>query len=217
MYTPAAFSEQKIEVLHALIDAHPLASIVTSTEDGMTADHIPMIITAPSADAPFGTLRGHVARQNPLWQYPSEMLCIFQGPSAYITPSWYEEKKQNGAVVPTYNYAVVHAYGKLRIVDNQQEFLALLNSLTTHFEEQRTMPWHISDAPSDYIHHLMESIVGIEIPITRITGKWKASQNKITQNRINIAMGLREENNQDGIAMADLMEQALFAPKENNT
>jgi transcriptional regulator len=126
-------------------------------------------------------------------------------------------KKQNGAVVPTYNYAVVHTYGKLRVVENQQEFLALLNSLTTHFEAQRTKPWHISDAPSDYIHHLMEAIVGIEIPITRITGKWKASQNKITQNRINIAMGLREENNQDGIAMADLMEQALFSPNENNT
>jgi transcriptional regulator len=217
MYTPAAFSEQKIEVLHALIAEHPLASIVTQAEDGMTADHIPLIIAPPSADAPFGTLRGHVARQNPLWQYPSEMLCIFQGPSAYITPSWYEEKKQNAAVVPTYNYAVVHTYGKLRVVENQQEFLALLNCLTTHFEAQRTMPWHISDAPSDYIHHLMEAIVGIEIPISRITGKWKASQNKITQNRINIAMGLREANNQDGIAMADLMEQALFSPNESNT
>lgn len=214
MYIPAAFSEQEIEVLHALIGEHPLASIVTSTEDGLTADHIPMIITAPSADAPFGTLRGHVARQNPLWQYASELLCIFQGPSAYITPGWYEEKKQNGAVVPTYNYAVVHAHGTLRVVEDPQEFLALLNSLTSHFETQRTTPWQITDAPSDYIHHLMEAIVGIEIPITRITGKWKASQNKTTQNRINIAMGLREENHPDGIAMADLMEQALFASAE---
>jgi len=214
MYTPAAFSEQRIEVLHALINAHPLASIVTSTEDGLTADHIPMIITAPSADAPFGTLRGHMARQNPLWQYASELLCIFQGPSAYITPGWYEEKKQNGAVVPTYNYAVVHAHGTLRVVEDPQEFLALLNSLTSHFETQRTTPWQITDAPSDYIHHLMEAIVGIEIPITRMTGKWKASQNKTTQNRINIAMGLREENNPDGIAMADLMEQAMFVSAE---
>jgi transcriptional regulator len=192
MYTPAAFSEQRIEVLHALINTHPLASVVTSTGDGLTADHIPMIVTAPSADAPFGTLRGHVARQNPLWQYPSELLCIFQG-RALTSHLVGTKKKQNGAVVPTYNYAVVHTYGTLRIVDDRQEFLALLNNLTTHFETQRTTPWQISDAPSDYIHHLMDAIVGIEIPITRITGKWKASQNKITQNRINIAIGLREK------------------------
>lgn len=216
MYTPAAFSEQRIEVLHALINTHPLASVVTSTGDGLTADHIPMIVTAPSADAPFGTLRGHVARQNPLWQSASELLCIFQGPSAYITPSWYEEKKQNGAVVPTYNYAVVHAHGTLRIVDDRQEFLALLNNLTTHFETQRTTPWQISDAPSDYIHHLMDAIVGIEILITRITGKWKTSQNKTIQNRGNITIGLREKNHHNEIAMADLMEQALFASEEKS-
>jgi transcriptional regulator len=158
-----------------------------------------------------GTSRARIHCGNLLQSY-----CVYFRAERLHHTQLVRRKKQNGAVVPTYNYAVVHAHGTLRIVDDRQEFLALLNNLTTHFETQRTTPWQISDAPSDYIHHLMDAIVGIEIPITRITGKWKASQNRTIQNRGNITIGLREKNHHNEIAMADLMEQALFASEEKS-
>ena len=120
MYIPSHFSEERLDVLHQLIHDHPLASLVTMEAEGMTANHIPFIRTPPTPDAPFGTLRGHVARANPVWQNKAPVLLIFRGPSSYITPSWMEEKKQTGAVVPTYNYAVVHAHGTIATVDDTE-------------------------------------------------------------------------------------------------
>lgn len=210
MYLPTHFEETQTNVLHELIRSNPLGTLVTSDEKGLDANHIPFLIDAPNASAPYGTLRAHVARNNPVWQNQGEVLAVFQGEEAYISPAWYEEKKLNGAVVPTYNYAVVHARGKLRTVDQPEALLGLLNALTTRFESGRKNPWQVSDAPRDYIENMMKMIMGIEIPITHITGKWKASQNKSTQNRINITNGLRSENTVASIAMANLMENQLF-------
>jgi len=211
MYLPAHFAETRIEVMQDLIHAHPLASLITLEEEGLCANHIPFIITPPRDNAPYGTLLGHVARANPVWQNQAEVMAIFQGPQAYITPDWYEEKRQNGAVVPTYNYAVVHAHGNLRIIEDQCEFLALLERLTRHFEAPREQPWQVSDAPADYIANLMQMIVGIEIPITRMTGKWKLSQNKSVKNRSNIALGLNDDNKSQSVLLGQMMEQQLFA------
>lgn len=213
MYQPSQFVEERPEVLHALIHDHPLAALITMHGEEMEANHIPFMLMPPTAGAPHGVLRGHVARNNIAWQSAGsgrDALLIFQGPKAYISPRWYEEKKHSGKVVPTYNYAVVHAYGPLRVVDDRQEFLALLSDLSDHFETRLDQPWKVSDAPPEYIDMIMDMIVGIEIPIRRIQGKWKTSQNKTSQDRINMVNGLREQDAGNDLAMADVMEQQLF-------
>ncbi|MFZ6767392.1 FMN-binding negative transcriptional regulator [Undibacterium sp. Di26W] len=213
MYLPDHFSEQRLDVLHALIQAHPLAAMVTHNEDGLDANHLPFLVTPPTADVPYGVLRGHVARSNPVWQKAAtgkNLLVIFQGAHAYISPRWYAEKKHSGAVVPTYNYVVVHAHGPLRIIEDRQQFLALLTQLSAHFEHKLDQPWKVSDAPAEYIDRMMDLIVGIEIPIQRICGKWKTSQNKTTGDRMTIANGLRESGHSEVADMASIMEQQLF-------
>lgn len=213
MYQPSQFVEERPEVLHALIHDHPLAALITMHGEEIEANHIPFMLTPPTAGAPHGVLRGHVARNNIAWQSAGsgkDALLIFQGPQAYISPRWYEEKKHSGKVVPTYNYAVVHAYGPLRVIDDRQEFLALLSDLSDHFETRMDQPWKVSDAPPEYIDMIMDMIVGIEIPIRRIHGKWKTSQNKTSQDRINMVNGLREQGAGNDLAMADVMEQQLF-------
>ncbi|MFZ6779036.1 FMN-binding negative transcriptional regulator [Undibacterium sp. Ji83W] len=213
MYMPSHFAEERIEVLHALIQAHPLAALVSLQAGELEANHIPFLISAPTTDAPYGVLRGHVARNNPVWQSAAsgqDALLIFQGAQAYISPRWYEEKQRSGSVVPTYNYAVVHAHGPMRIVEDRQEFLRLLSDLSDNFESKFEQPWKVSDAPAEYVDRMMDMIVGIEIPVRRISGKWKTSQNKSTQDRVNMVDGLREKQDQASRALADVMEQQLF-------
>ena len=179
MYAPSHFEETRLETLHALIAAHPLGTVVTHGDAGLAADHIPFEIGAPTAEAPYGTLRAHVARANPLWrQAGAEVLAVFQGPSAYVSPSLYAEKPVSGKVVPTYNYAVVHAHGVLRAIDDPAWILALLERLTAHHEAPRAAPWAVRDAPPAYIETMLKAIVGIEIPLGRLQGKWKLSQNR---------------------------------------
>jgi transcriptional regulator len=203
MYAPSQFDETRIEVLQSLIAAHPLGTLVMQGAGGLHADHIPFEISAPAGDAPFGVLRAHVARNNPLWrQAGAPALVVFQGPSAYISPAHYEEKRASGKVVPTYNYAVVHAHGALRAIEDPVWLLALLDRLTARQESTRAAPWSVHDAPRDYIDKLMEAIVGIEIPVQRMQGKWKISQNRPRQDQINIAAGTDE-------AMAALMRAQL--------
>ena len=221
MYMPTHFSEDRLSLLQGLIRQYPLGTLVTQDEDGIQANHIPFLISEPTTDAPFGLLRGHVARQNPVWQQTtSESLIIFQGPSAYITPAWYEEKKQTGRVVPTYNYAVVHARGRINTISDPQQLQSLLHELTGHFEASRPAPWKVSDAPEDYLLNMMEAIVGIEIPLTSIIGKWKNSQNKSAENQMRIAEGLREEgtagNVADRMMLAEMLEQQLFTTGHAN-
>jgi transcriptional regulator len=203
MYVPSHFEETRLDTLHALVNAHPLGTLVTNGAGGLNADHIPFEIGAPSAEAPFGTLRAHVARANPLWrQAGAETLTVFQGPSAYVSPSLYAEKPASGKVVPTYNYAVVHAHGVLRAIEDQAWILALLGRLTAHHESERAAPWAVRDAPAEFIDTLLEAIVGIEIPIGRLQGKWKLSQNRPPADRAAVAADT-------GAALAALMAERL--------
>jgi len=208
MYSPSQFEETRIEELHALIRAHPLGTLITLGRAGLEANHIPFEVSADPA--PFGTLRGHVARAHPVWQDFSAdtgVLVVFQGPSAYITPSWYETKRETGKVVPTYNYAVVHAYGPLRPIEDSVWLRELVGRLTDRFESVRAQPWQVTDAPPDFIDKMLGAIVGLEIPIARLIGKWKMSQNRPAVDRPGIISGLREASADDAAGVADLVEQ----------
>jgi len=204
MYLPAHFEETRPEVLHQLMHEHGLATLVTMSTQGLNANHIPLEFDPEPS--PFGTLRGHVARANPLWRDLSpgaEALAIFQGPQAYISPGWYATKKDSGKVVPTYNYIVVHAYGSLRIIDDPEWLRGLVGRLTTRYESTRAEPWHVTDAPADFVDTQLRAIVGLELPITRLIGKWKASQNRPRADRDGVVAGLRERDDANAQSMAD--------------
>ena len=204
MYTPTSFREERLDVLHGLIDAHPLGALVRQSVDGLCADHLPFEIAAPTPDAPFGILRALVARANPLWRTAGgndECMVIFQGPHAYITPAWYAEKQRSGKEVPTFNYAVVHAHGPLRAIDDAAWLLGLVERLTARHEAGLATPWRVSDAPAGYIDKLLKAIVGIEIPLTRLTGKWKLGQNRTQEDQATMARELTA-GTQPGAAQA---------------
>jgi transcriptional regulator len=192
MYTLSPFEETRLDVLHALIARHPLATVVTHGAAGLSADHIPFEIAPATPDAPFGILRAHVARANPLWRQSGDVLAVFQGADGYISPSLYEDKPLTGKVVPTWNYAVVHAHGPLRAIEDPAWILALLERLTAQHEAQLAVPWAVADAPPAFIDKLLTVLVGIEIPVTRMEGKWKMSQNRSAndQRTIGAATGL---------------------------
>jgi transcriptional regulator len=209
MYLPKHFEETRVEVLHELIHAHPLGALVTLTADGLDASHIPFE-TDPQP-APFGTLRGHVARANRVWREFSrevEALVIFQGPGTYISPAWYPTKQETGRVVPTWDYAVVHAHGPLRVIDDQAWLRDFVTKLTNRYEAGRQMPWHVTDAPADYIDKQLGAIIGLEIPITRLVGKWKMSQNRPTQDRTGVVDGLLQEGGPSDAAVAELVRKS---------
>lgn len=209
MYLPAHFEERRTEVLHELIHRHPLGMLVTLDASGLNGNHIPFELAA--GPAPFGTLRAHVARSNPVWREfraDVEALVAFQGAQAYISPSLYATKREHGKVVPTYNYMVVHAYGPMRVIDDRAWVRALLERLTARHEAGRAQPWRLTDAPADYIDRQLSSIVGIEIPITRLIGKWKVSQNQPQENRDSVAQGLQEAGDENATAMARAVSRA---------
>jgi len=206
MYNPSHFEETRPEVLRDLIVAHPLGALVTLTAAGLDANHLPFELATDRG--PLGTLRGHVARANPLWKDFSpgvDVLVIFQGPASYITPSWYETKKETGKVVPTYNYCTVHAHGPLRVHDDRAWLRGLVTRLTQRFESARSAPWAVADAPPDFIDQQLAAIVGIEIPLAKLTGKWKVSQNRPAADRAGVVHGLRAQANAPSSAMADLV------------
>lgn len=207
MYIPKHFEQPSIEVMHELMRARPLATLVTLSSGGLEANHIPLHLT--EVPAPFGTLRGHVARANPLWRdfaQEIEVLAIFHGPDAYITPSWYATKQETGKVAPTWNYAVVHVYGTLRAIDDAGWVREHLETLSDHHEANLPKPWAVSDAPGEFIEEAIKAIVGIEIAITRLSGKWKASQNQPAQNRAGVIEGLRMRAEGGAAEMAALIE-----------
>jgi len=209
MYVPAHFEETRLEVLHDLVRNHPLATLVTLERAGLNANHIPMELD-PGPQS-LGTLRGHVSRANPMWRDFScdvAALAIFQGPEIYITPSWYQTKQESGKVVPTWNYAVVHAYGPLRIIEDPAWLRALVGRLTDRHEAQRAEPWEVADAPNDYIEGQLRGIVGIEIPVERLIGKWKVSQNRPEVDRKGVSRGLLELSKSNAACMAGLVDQA---------
>jgi transcriptional regulator len=203
MYLPSHFEEKRPEVLHQLIREHPLGALVTLGREGLDANHVPFEFDPEPA--PFGTLRAHVARSNPVWQDFSkdvEALVVFQGAQAYISPSWYASKKEGGKVVPTYNYMVVHAYGAMRVVDDPAWVLGLVERLTDRHEAGRAGRWKVTDAPRDYIDKMLAAIVGIEIPVSKLIGKWKVSQNQPQANREGVVNGLREIGDDNAVEMA---------------
>ena len=212
MYLPRHFAEEDLATLHTLVRAHPLGTWVTRGDDvegGVTADHVPFML-----DADHGVLRCHVARANPVWKRVAAApdvasLVVFQGAEAYITPSWYATKREHGKVVPTWNYATVHVLGRHRVVDDKSWLRELVESLTARHEASQPQPWAVSDAPADYVEAMLGAIVGIEIEITSITGKWKVSQNHPAANQRGVAEGLQGIDTDESRAMATLVQQRM--------
>lgn len=207
MFCPAHFEENNIEVLTDFITQYPLATIITSKNNELTANHIPLQLVDPMGIQ--GKLIGHVARANTLWQIPDnqEHLIIFQGPSSYISPNWYATKAETHKVVPTWNYAVVHVYATLKAIHEPALILDILNRQTSQQENSQSIPWQISDAPKDFIDRLLQNIVGIEFEIKRIKGKFKVSQNQPATNQQSVIRGLSELENEGSLTMAQLVQQ----------
>ena len=205
MYLPAHFAESRAEVLHALIRSHPLGLLVTQNGDGsIAANDIPFVLDASDDGSP-GVLRAHVARANPLWRTARgdvESLVVFQGPQGYVSPAWYPGKAGHGKVVPTWNYVVVQARGALRAIDDRGWLRAVVTRLTDRHEGPRPAPWALTDAPADYVDTMLGAIVGIEMPVTSLVGKWKVSQNRPAADREGVAQGLDREHGDPALAAA---------------
>ena len=186
MYLPKHFAETDIAEMHALMRARPLATLLSHGPDGLNANHIPLLLVD-------GKLQGHVARANPLWQagkVVGEILVIFHGDESYISPSNYATKAEHGKVVPTWNYVAVHAYGELRVIDDPAWIFSQISALTATNEAALPQPWAVSDAPTEHIEKMLGAIVGIEISITRLLGKWKVSQNQPAENQASLVEAL---------------------------
>jgi transcriptional regulator len=188
--------------MHELMTNNPFATLVTLSAEGLCANHIPFELR--KAPEPYGTLVGHVARANPVWQASEgkEAIVIFHGTNAYITPSWYPTKAETGKVVPTWNYAVVHAHGSVRVTEDTQWLRSHIENLTNVQESPFSHPWSVSDAPADFTEKLLSRIVGIEISVNKLSGKWKVSQNRSKPDKAGVVDGLRELGE---IQMAELV------------
>jgi transcriptional regulator len=193
LYNPRWFKEDRIDVLQAEITKIGFGTLVTSTPSGILASHIPMMLDPARGER--GTLLGHVARGNAQWretQTGTEALAIFLGPDAYITPRWYQTKKEDGKVVPTWNYIAIHARGPIAFFEDSTHTKEVVTRLTDHHESAADEPWKVSDAPGDYIEAQLRTIVGFEIPISKIEGKWKMNQNRTADDRAGVVAGLDE-------------------------
>jgi transcriptional regulator len=206
MYQPAHHREDRLDVQHALIRAFPLGTLVTTGPAGLVADHVPFLID-PEASR-LGTLRAHIARANPLWKESADqdVLVIFQGAERYVTPSWYATKRQTGKVVPTWNYAVVHAYGRMAVIEDAAWLKRQITDLTRFNEAARSEPWAVTDAPAPFVDAMVRGIVGLSIEVARIEGKWKVSQNRPEADREGVVAGLRSDGDARSGEMADLVE-----------
>ena len=204
MYLPKHFEQNDAAVLAAAMHAHPLATLIVATADGPTADLVPLEFHPQIG--PHGTLRGHVARANPLWRAAGgTALALFQGPQAYVSPNWYPSKREHSKVVPTWNYTMVQAHGTLRAIEEAPWVHALVTRLTDRHELTQTAPWAVSDAPDDYVQQMLRAIVGIEITLTSLVGKWKVSQNRSPADRAGVAAGLVGNADENARAMAALV------------
>lgn len=194
MYTPPAFKEEDPRFLHVIISEARLATIVTATGDGLLATPLPLFLDP--AEGPRGTLYGHLAKANSQWLVPpiGEALALFSGPDAYITPSWYATKQDTGKVVPTWNYVAVHAYGPIEFFADENRLHQVVSRLTAIHESDRKQPWAVTDAPASYIHSQLKGIVGLRLPITRLEGKRKMSQNRNAADRLGVANGLADSD-----------------------
>ncbi len=215
MYIPKWNEETDVSVLHALIKANPFGTWATLSEGEITINHIPFVLHEERGE--FGTLVGHIARNNPIWNSFSQELesaIVFQGDNAYITPSWYPSKHEHGKAIPTWNYAVVHAYGTPRIIEDREWLLAHINEITDIHESGQKLPWKVSDAPDEYIEKLLGVIVGIEIPITRLKGKLKLGQNRPEPDKLGTVAGLMSKGTDKAVGLAEMLNRHI---QENKT
>ena len=199
MYTPKHFEETHADVLDGLIRTYPFATMVVSTANGLVANHLPFELVD-------GVLHGHVARGNELVQMDGvEVLLVFHGPDGYISPNWYPSKHETGREVPTWNYAVVHVHGRLRVIDDAVWMRGLLDTLTDRHEAGQLQPWKVADAPEAHIRKSLRAIVGLEVTIDRIEGKFKLSQNHPARNRAGVIDGLHQRDGDGDAELAALM------------
>ena len=208
MYQPPHHREDRLDIQHALIRAHPLGLLVSIGPEGPLANPVPFLLDPAASE--FGTLRAHLARANPQWRTLAgqEALVVFQGVDTYVTPSWYATKRETGKVVPTWNYAIVQARGRVRVLEERKWLAGHTAELTDRHEGARPDPWSVADAPGEFIDAQLKGIVGIEIPLARIEGKWKVSQNRPEADRAGVAAGIRAERPDDAaaVAMAQLVQ-----------
>jgi transcriptional regulator len=215
MYVPKHFEERDIAVLHSLIRSRPLGAWVTQADGTLVVNHIPFLVDSEKGE--HGTLIGHVARANPIWKaFSREMasVVIFQGPQGYISPSWYPSKHEHGKAVPTWNYAVVHAQGLPRAIENKDWLLQHVTQLSNVHESGQAVPWNVSDAPPDFIDKMLNAIVGIEIPITTLDGKWKMSQNRPFPDKLGTIAGLHGRADANSREIAALVQGHASFKKE---
>lgn len=208
MYIPKAFAVNELAELHGLIEHSGVATLVCQGEQGLQASHLPLLL-APG-EGEFGTLYGHFARANPQWRAladGAEVLVVFQGVEAYISPSFYPAKTEHGKVVPTWNYQAVHAHCRAEVFDERERLLALVSALSDKHEQRRERPWAVSDAPSEYIDSMLRAIVGFALPINRFEGSFKLSQNKDAANFAGVRDGLAASSRESERQLAERMAQ----------
>lgn len=214
MYQPHVFREERLEILHSFIRDHPLATLITAGSGGLLANLVPFTLVDGGEK---GTLRAHVAKPNDqvdALRSGAETLVVFQGLDAYITPSWYVSKREHGRVVPTWNYTVVQARGTPRVIDDPDWLRAQIQDLTAAQEQRRLTPWTVSDAPEPFISGQIKTIIGIEIPISAIEGKWKVSQNRSAADRQSVEEGLRKEGINEEMAKLVAQRGALLEQED---
>ena len=209
MYQPPHFREDRLDVQHRLILTHPLGLLITAGAGGLQANHVPFLIDAAASER--GTLRVHLARANPQiaeLANVTECLVVFQGPQQYISPSLYPTKQETGKVVPTWNYITVHAWGRPQVMDDAAWLRKQVDDLTRHNEAPRADPWQVSDAPEPFVAAQVKGIVGVEIPIARIEGKWKVSQNRPAIDQAGVVAGLQSEGGDAAIMASAVLERS---------
>jgi transcriptional regulator len=209
MYQPDDFRVEDVSEMHALMRARPFAALVSSGSAGLYASHLPTVL---KDEGRCGVIECHLARPNPHWKdlaEGNEALMIFQGPEGYITPNWYPSKAQHGKAVPTWNFAVVHAYGRPEVMKDKDWLLQHVTELTAQQESREAKPWSPSDAPAIYIEIMLRGIVGFRFAITRLEGKWKMSQNREVQDRVGVVKGLSARAAGDDIEIAEVVSRRI--------
>ena len=207
MYTPKAFEVTELALLHAAMKQSNLGTLVTMTTQGLVATHLPLLLDETKGE--YGTLTGHVSRANLQWRETdtkAEALLIFLGPDAYVSPNWYPAKQETGRVVPTWNYAAIHAYGRLTFYEDPEWLRTMVTELTQRHEASFPAPWKVTDAPAVYIDSQLKAIVGFEFRILRLEGKQKFNQNRSVEDRLGVIAGLRESGDERKTEVAELME-----------
>jgi transcriptional regulator len=209
MFQPDHFRVDDVAEMHALMRARPFAALVSAGPLGLYGTHLPTVL---KSERPNGVIECHLSRANPHWKDLAgggEAMLIFQGPEGYITPNWYATKAETGKAVPTWNYAVVHAYGRPAIMKEKDWLLRHVTELSAQQERSEARPWEVSDAPASYIDVMLRGIVGFRFEITRLEGKWKMSQNRDTQDRVGVIEGLKARASGDDLAIADAVMRKM--------